>query len=116
MRRSRPRVVGSVMPSRARSWPTASRVSSTSALPGSTAAAKRRFDSGCEPEVRECVFVRAKDACGVGQDSEAVKRVEHLGVRAFKQATTTGAEQCVAAEQRAVARIGDVAERVSRNG
>ena len=74
------------------------------------------FDDGRELEIRERVFVRAEDARGVGQGSQAVKRVEHLGGSAFKQATATSAEQGIAAEQRAMACIGNVAERVSRNG
>lgn len=60
--------------------------------------------------------MRAEDARRVGQGGEAVKRVEHLVGRAFEQAATTSAEKGVAAEQRTVARIGNVAERVTRNG
>ena len=92
MRRSRPSVDGSVTSSRSRSAATSAWASRTSWLSGSTAAANL--------QVRGRVFVAAVDLRGIGQRSQAIERIEHLGGRAFEQAAAPGAEQRVAAEER----------------
>ena len=74
-----------------------------------------RFDFKCEAYVRDRVFVPAVDLRRIGQCRETIERVEHLCRSALEQAAAAGAEQRVAAEERAVTGIGDVAERVSGN-
>ena len=104
MRRSRPRVDGSVVSSRSRMRPVSASASRTSGLSGSTALANRRFESVYSwPQY---TLVAAGRCC------DAVERIEHLRRRALEQAAAAGAEQRVAAEQGAVSDVGDVAERV----
>ena len=71
------------------------------------------LDRRGEAQVAECVLMGAVDQSFVRQRCDAVEGIEHLGGRAFEQPATTRAEQRVAAEERAVAVIGDVSERVT---
>ncbi len=70
------------------------------------------LDGRGEAQVGERVLVGAEDAGVVGQRGEPLQGLVHLHGRALEQAAAPGAEQRVAAEQGAVAVVGDVSEGV----
>ena len=73
------------------------------------------FDSQRKAQIRQCVFVRAVDACCGWKGREACQRRVHLCRGALEEPPATGRKKRVAAEEYFAAKVGDVAASVPRD-